>query len=901
MGKAREVLPRVLAASRFVAQQRERDPERFEHWLSSGFFEQATRTQTPPPAVDTLRKFRNAEMTRIAFRDIAGWATLEETLSALSGLADECCKSALAAASEKLQKVHGRPGDAHPLVLALGKLGGGELNFSSDIDLIFCFTENGETAGPRRISNEEYFGKLAQEFTRLLAERTADGFVFRVDWMLRPFGSAGPPAISCAAMEEYYQSHGREWERYALIKARPVAGDVQAGARLLQSLTPFIYRRYLDFNSIDHLRELKAKIEADARTRGLEDDLKLGDGGIREIEFIVQSFQLMRGGQQARLRDPRLRPVLRYLGEMQWLPAETAGALDQAYVFLRRAENAVQMYEDQQTHALPFTAEARAALTAALGFESWAEFLAQLDLVRARVRTEFGRVFSQAQGPASDPLKVAIARLWQDDAKTLEAVLRTEGWGDDTARVLRSLQDLRQSSLAKSLPEAAADRLCLTLARLLRDARNLDNPAQSVLRALEVIVAVTGRSTYLSLLRDHAVAREHLLKLCGASPWLTRYLAQAPVLLDQLLDPQGFDVPPERAELRAELAVMALETKAGDTEGAMNLLRRFVQEATLRIAAADLSGVLPLVKVSDRLTWLAEVVVEQALLLAQQDLRPLHGEPRDPAHAPLALAVIGYGKFGGLELGYGSDLDLVFLHASTTPEAETVGGTRPLTHAEYFSRWVQRTVSLLSAQTYAGRAYEVDLALRPSGNSGLLVSGLKSFAEYQRREAWTWEHQALTRARFVAGDAGLGKAFEALRAEIIGQPRETGKLRREILDMRIKMLSNLDKGGEGRFDVKQGRGGVTDIEFITQFLVLRDAHRAPELARWSDNWRQLEVLETAGSVSRLQKETLIRVYRAYRAWLHARSLQSQDQVAEDSVFEAERAEIRALWQEFLGE
>ncbi len=892
MSRVREALPRVLAASRFVAQLRERDSATFEGWLDSGFFEHAANAK-PPQAADgefapALRHYRNAQMARIAFRDIAGWSELDETLAALSDLAEGCCESALKYASAQLEKIHGAP-TAAPIILALGKLGGRELNFSSDIDLIFCFTVAGETAGPRKISNEEFFAKLAQEFTRLLAERTADGFVFRVDWMLRPFGSAGAPAISVAAMEEYYQSHGREWERYALIKARTVAGDRKAGEALLKSLRPFIYRRYLDFNAIEHLRELKRKIETDAQRRGLEHDLKLGRGGIREIEFIVQSFQLMRGGQVAALRDSRLRPVLKYLGEAKLLDPETAAALDRAYVFLRRAENAVQMYDDQQTHALPGDPQSRAALCAALKIDSWDAFDRQLALVRDLVMREFQRIFADSAAPASSPLRQTLDNLWSGANSEFDPA------------VARALGDLRDLPLIKSLPETAMDRLLDAIAALLDDAKAHADPQSAALRALEIVAAIAGRSTYLTLLRDNAVAREHLLKLCAASPWLTRLLARSPGLLDLLLDPRALHAPPDKDELRAELAARAHEVGAGDTESAMNLLRRYVQETTLRVAAADLTGVLPLVKVSDRLTWLGEAALDQSLRFAQQDLRPLYGEPQDANGEPVGLAVIAYGKFGGIELGYGSDLDLVFIHGSHAADTETTGGQRTLSHGEYFARWVQRTVNLLSAQTHAGRAYEVDLQLRPSGNSGPPVSGLKGFCEYLRREAWTWEHQALTRARYVAGDAALGAAFETLRTEVICQPREAQKLRQEILDMRAKMQANLDKSGEGRFDVKQGRGGVTDIEFIAQFLVLRDAHRAPELARWSDNWRQLEVLETAGSVSAAQKESLIAVYRAYRAWLHARSLQSQDQVAEDSIFKTERAEIQALWRNILGE
>ena len=880
-----------------MAQQQQRDLNRFERWLDERFFESSTPVEVPPSAPAELRAFRNRWMTRIAFRDIAGWAELDETLTALSDLADACCQSALRACEVELQQRHGAPRDDQgravtPVILGLGKLGGGELNFSSDIDLIFCYTAAGETCpepgrgadGPQRLSNEEYFAKLAQAFTRLLAEHTPDGFVFRVDWMLRPFGSAGPAAMSFAAMEEYYQSHGREWERYALIKARSVAGDRAAGKKLLESLRPFVYRRYLDFNAVGHLRELKQKIDADAQRRGAGDDLKLGPGGIREVEFIVQSFQLMRGGQEPRLRDARLRPVLRYLGEAGHLSAETAQALDDAYGFLRRAENAVQMYDDQQTHRLPTPPEARTALCAALGCDHWDVFEKQLSEARQLVQTEFQRVFADARAATVSATRQALNPLWAG-----------EGAAAFEPSLLRALTDLRDLPLVKSLNETASDRLRDALASLLEDAQKQPDPAVAALRALEVVAATVGRSTYLALLRDSPIAREHLLRLCAASPWLTRLLAQAPGLLDQLLDPRQLYAPPEKQELRDELTRQASSIAAGDTEAAMNLLRRYVQETTLRIAAADLSGGLPLVKVSDRLTWLAEAAVEQALRFAQQDLRLHYGEAQDEHGAALGLAVIAYGKFGGIELGYGSDLDLVFLYGSRRADADTVGGPRTLSHAEYFARWAQRSVNLLSARTHAGRAYEVDLELRPNGSSGSPVSSLDSFSDYQRQHAWTWEHQALTRARFVAGDTVIGEAFETLRHQVLRQPRDADKLRREILDMRAKMLDNLDKSTEALFDVKQGRGGITDIEFITQYLVLRDAPRAPALTEWSDNWRQLEALERVGSVTASQKEALIACYRTYRAWAHARSLQNEPLLVPVAAFAGERSKVSQLW------
>ncbi|WP_029919365.1 bifunctional [glutamate--ammonia ligase]-adenylyl-L-tyrosine phosphorylase/[glutamate--ammonia-ligase] adenylyltransferase [Nevskia soli] len=909
------LLPRVFRASPFVAGIFARQQDWAKAALAGGELEQAPvlpvaerLDATLAGAADEaavmreLRAFRNREMARIAVRDIAGWAGLDETLRALSDLADASCESALRFAAGVLQARHGVPRDedgaeARPIVLGMGKLGGRELNFSSDIDLIFVFTGNGDTDGSRPVSNAEYFARLAQDTGKLLSTRTADGFVFRVDTLLRPFGSVGAPAVSMDAMEMYYQQHGREWERYAMIKARPVAGDLEAGQQLLQGLRPFVYRRYLDFGALGALRELKAMIDQDAHKRGAEDNLKLGPGGIRELEFIVQLFQLIRGGQDARLRDNRLRPVLHYLGEAGHLPPETVAALDQAYVFLRRSENAVQMYADEQTHRLPQAQEAREALCAALDIDDgWAGLLLRLDPLRVRVRAEFERLFAQpVAGTAHAPSAVA-EDLWQDEGEELEATLRGLGFVQRPQDVARSLQDLRQSRQVRALKDAARPRLQAVLGALVHEAVTQADPEEALIRTLRVLAAIVGRSTYLALLAESLGARRQLLKLCGASPWIVDLLAQTPALLDTLLDARLANEAPDRAALREELRRRAAGVPAAEAETVMDLLRGYRQEMTLRIAAADLSGALPLVQVSDRLTWLAEAIVAQALDYAREQLAPQLGTPPGGDDD---LALIAYGKFGSIELGYGSDLDLVFVYQAEDPDAGTGGGTRSVAASEYFVRLVQRVVQLLSARTVAGRAYEIDLQLRPSGNSGLVVTGLAGFARYQRESAWTWEHQALLRARSVAGGAPLCAAIEAIRREVLMRPRDAGKLRAEVVEMRAKMRASLEKRQVGRWDVKQGGGGLIDAEFITQYLCLRHAAQHAGVVEYTDNWRQLEALAAAGLVEAPQKDALLAAERAYRGWLHRRSLQSQDALADDADLKEHRAAVSALWNHFM--
>lgn len=906
------VLPRLLRASPFVAGVFARQRAWAEAQLRGGAFERpvdpvaqrlrdALKDAADEPAfMRELRAFRNRELARIAVRDIAGWAALDETLGALSDLADAACEAALRFAEVRLQARHGQPrgedgAPALPVVLGMGKLGGRELNFSSDIDLIFVYGAPGQTDGGRAVANEEYFARLAQDTGRLLSARTEDGFVFRVDTMLRPFGSAGAPAVSVGAMELYYQQHGREWERYAMIKARPVAGDLETGLALLEELRPFVYRRYLDFSALGALRELKGLIDQEAHKHGAEDDLKLGPGGIRELEFIVQLFQLTRGGQDARLRDNRLRPVLRYLGQAGQLPAATAAELDQAYVFLRRCENAIQLRADEQTHRLPKSDEARAALCAALDLPDWDTLLRRLDAVRGRVRAEFERLFSQAAAPPAQATLELADELWPEEPGALEANLERLGFRRRTREIATALRELQQSRLARTLKDAARQRLQGVLGALMQQALSEADADTALIRALRVLGAIVGRTTYLALLQESAGARRQLLKLCGASPWIAELLAQTPALLDSLLDARLASEAPGREALRDELARRAAGVPAEEQETVLNLLRHYRQDMTLRIAAADLSGALPLVQVSDRLTWLAEAIVAQALDYARAQLLPQFGAPAEAG----GLAVIAYGKFGSIELGYGSDLDLVFVYQSGDAEAVTAGGSRSLSMPEYYVRLAQRVVHLLSARTVAGRAYEIDLELRPSGNSGLVVTALGGFQRYQRDSAWTWEHQALLRARTVAGGAGLCGAIEQVRREVLMRPRDAARLRREVVEMRAKMRANLERRQPGLWDVKQGGGGLIDAEFMTQYLCLLHAARHQPLVEYTDNWRQLEALAAAGLISPAQKDALLDADRAYRGWLHRRALQNQEPLADDGEFPGQRAAVAALWKTFM--
>ncbi|MDE2149638.1 MAG: bifunctional [glutamate--ammonia ligase]-adenylyl-L-tyrosine phosphorylase/[glutamate--ammonia-ligase] adenylyltransferase [Gammaproteobacteria bacterium] len=849
------------------------------------------RTAGNGSAIDAagLRRLRTASLAEIAVRSLRGEEEVEQTLIAASRLAERCIGLALRGAEVELG-LH-VPGFC---VLALGKLGGDELNFSSDVDLIFGFDQ---PAGEEDEQTRQRAIALSQQLTRWLAEVTADGFVYRVDTLLRPFGSAGALAMSFAAMEHYYQRHGREWERYALIKARPAAGDLGAGSAFLQRLQPFIYRRYLDFEAIENLRDLRARIEADARARDRQDDLKIGPGGIREIEFIVQLFQLMRGGQEPRLRGPRLLPVLRALGQGRYLPPDTAAALERDYLWLRRCENAVQMWADQQTHRLPRDADAREFVRRAMAAPDWEALLEQHAALRRRVRREFENTFAAPRSARqADELPALIDTLLLEtgDREAATGRLAGLGCGEQAEAVARAIIDLSALRRRGGLGDRGWTRLKRLLPELLRDGLATESPGTGLLRALEIVKALAGRTTYLSLLQESTGARAQLLRLCAASPWITQQLIQAPALLDALLDPRTLYAPPQRDELAAAVAAAAHAIADDDLEGQMDCLRRFRQEMMLRIAASDLAAALPIYQVSDRLTWLAEAVLAQTLSFAWAGIARQWGTPPDTDRARSAFAVIGYGKLGGIELGYGSDLDLIFLY-DRDPEAETQGGSRRCSAAEFHARLAQRIVSLLTTQTARGRAYAVDLELRPSGRSGLLVSRLSGFERYQLESAWTWEQQALLRARPVAGDERIGERFRQIRRQVLCRARDDDTLRHEIAAMRDKMRAARTAPAGGRWDVKHAAGGLIDAEFLIQHLCLLHAATHPQAIEFTDNWRQIEALAAAGLLPPSDAQALIEAGRAMRAHLHRRALQQADDSAAESELAAERETVQRLW------
>jgi glutamate-ammonia-ligase adenylyltransferase len=765
----------------------------------------------------------------------------------------------------------------------MGKLGGHELNFSSDVDLVFVFSAQGETDGARALSNEEYFRLLAQRVIDLLSRNTADGFVYRVDVRLRPFGSAGPLAVSVAALENYLLQNGRDWERYAWIKARVVNAWADAEYLYRDVLRPFVYRRYLDYGVFSSLREMKALIEAEVAKKEFRGNLKLGPGGIREIEFIVQALQLVRGGTVAPLRERQILKALPALVQAGCLPERDAGELTAAYRFLRLAENRIQALYDRQTHDLPADPADQRRLALAMDFPDWAAFLAALQLQRDTVARHFRGIVFRGTGGTGDgdetgPAGVEagapdgdLAGVWLEDAVSEVQLRRLGAAGFQApAEILQRVRRLREGGLQQRLDQPGRQRLDALVPAVLRAASRQPEAARALDGMVLVLEAIGRRSAYFALLNENPPALQRLVGICAASEFLAQLVATHPLLLDELLDPRVFDQAPSRGELAADLEVRLSRVGADDAEARLDALRNFQQAATFRVAVVDLTGVLPLMKVSDRLTDIAELVLEAALALAWQELVARHGEPRCTAGGatrPAHFAIVAYGKLGGLELGYGSDLDLVFLHDSEGEQQQT-GGAQPLDNAVFFSRLTRRVISILTMHTTSGKLYEVDIRLRPSGQSGLLVSSLTAFDLYQRDDAWTWEHQALLRSRAVAGDPGVKAAFEQLRVKALTTYVRRENLAKEVADMRQRMRDELSKGTPELLDVKQDPGGITDIEFLVQYLVLREAWRYPDLVRWSDNIRQLEALGAHGILSPAAAEELAETYRTYRQRMH---------------------------------
>ncbi|MEJ2154374.1 MAG: bifunctional [glutamate--ammonia ligase]-adenylyl-L-tyrosine phosphorylase/[glutamate--ammonia-ligase] adenylyltransferase [Desulfobacteraceae bacterium] len=860
-----------------------------------------------------LRTFRHRQMLRIAIRDLSGLADLEETLEDLTALADLCLEQSLDYLYRRQCLEWGTPMDGKHIpqqlvVLGMGKLGARELNFSSDVDLIFTYPRQGRTVGgAKSTTNEDFFLRLCRKLIKTVGGNTEDGFVFRVDTLLRPFGGSGPLVMSFGQMESYYETHGREWERYALIKARVAAGDKLAGQQLLDALKPFVFRRYLDYNAFESLRDMKARIAAEVRSKGLQDNIKLGPGGIREIEFFGQMFQLLRGGVHIQLQARGILTILQHLVANGYIPKATGEELKSAYIFLRRVENRIQAYMDQQRHHLPHSEEERLVLAAAMGFDDWTGFLATLDQHRRNVQHHFNALLEHgdaersSKDDATDNLITDLSALWQGvfEEERAHAVLTAAGY-EKPAKAMQLIEDLNGDAVLRSMSALGRDRLTKIMPLLLKTAGGTSNPQQVLDRLFDLVKSISRRTAYLSLLWEYPATIDQLVQLSEASPWISNLLSRHPVLLDELLDPRTLYSPPKRSDLASELRSRMAGIADEDFEHQLEAMRIFKQINTLRVAASDITNVLPLMKVSDRLSDIAEVVLNEVVDLSWQHLVAKHGSPAcllGDRKCRQGFAVIAYGKLGGLELGYRSDLDLVFLHAAAP--GQTDGGPHPIDNAQFFARLGQRVLHILSAHTPAGILYETDMRLRPSGDSGMLVSHIHGFYEYQTSDAWTWEHQALIRARAITGDDELLQAFERIRMEILSQQRDSEALRNDVAAMRDKLRRAQPPSKEGKFDIKQGRGGIVDIEFLVQYLMLRHAHQYPEITRWTDNVRQLQSLSRHLVIDQQTAFGLRRAYLILRAMGHRLNLKGLPTQIDDNRFRGLRKHVLRCWDQYL--
>ncbi len=797
-----------------------------------------------------IRRWRREQSVKLIWRDIAGIDSVQQTLQGSTWIAEQALSKSFNALLLSMQNVHGVVRDdlgeeQHMVVLGLGKLGGSELNFSSDVDLVYAFTGHGNSDGLRSIPAETFFTRLGQRLANLLDEITADGFSHRVDLRLRPFGASGRLLLSFNAMEQYFQNSGRDWERYAWLKARPIAGDIEAGYRLLKVLKPFVFRRYLDFTAIDGLRDMKRKIEAEVLRRDIVDDLKLGRGGIREIEFFVQAMQIIYGGRTKSLQLKGLMPSLQQLHAEALISEQMHFELEHAYVFLRKLENRVQMLNDAQVHHLPESELSRQRIALALGYADGQPLLDALNIHRGNVQ----RLFSSLLNESADN---SAANESQNSSVDFSASsLQQQGFTQFEQHAER-LQALQGSSAVAALNDRSQQRLVRVMQGFLSLCRAAKHADQCLQHAISFMQAIIRRGSYIALLDEQRTALERVVQVFDESQWLSQLLIDYPLLLDELLDSRVINQHINTLDLNAQLAE-ALSHQHDDTEMALLALNEFKISYTFKIAYQFLFHGLPANQVSHVLTRLAESILQHCNRLASQELQKQHGRI-----AGACFAIVGYGSLGARSLAFNSDLDLVFLNQTTNQQ--TSDGLRSIDSARFFLRHAQKLISLLGLSTSSGSLYEVDIRLRPDGAKGLLVSTMESFEQYQQQRAWVWEMQALVRARAVAGDEALCQYFEQTRHALISVEREKSGLLQEITAMRKRMRYELDRSNETHYDLKHGIGGLTDIEFFLQAQILLHAHQQRALVNEREAPAIIECLQKAGIISSQQANTVSGAY-----------------------------------------
>jgi glutamate-ammonia-ligase adenylyltransferase len=860
-----------------------------------------SETDSGMPLPRAMRRVRNGLVASLITRDLSGQADLNEVVTNMSAFADFAIRTHLSALMAEMSAMHGVPiGEESAraqemIVIGMGKLGGHELNVSSDIDLIFVYPEDGETLvtsnEQRQLSNQEFFTRLGKKLIGALSELTEDGFTFRVDMALRPNGNSGPLAASLAMVEEYFIVQGREWERYAWVKARAVTGNEQDIDALDKLVRPFVYRRYLDYGAIDAIRNMHAQIRAEvvrqeARHPDRSNNVKLGRGGIREIEFLAQVFQLIRGGRDASLRDRSTRRTLHLLAEKGLLQPEVVEKMLESYSFLRNLEHRLQYLDDAQTHTFPVSPEDQLVVARMMGYADTPALLNALDAHRIRVAAQFDAIFSDKRGEQAGNDEQADPRLQavlsaSDSDEAIQTHLSTLGYDDAQAAAERLLSTWRSSRM-QTLPDASRQKLVSLVNHALpMIVTQTSAHAATLGRLLSFLEAIARRASYLALLTEYPHTLERVIRMMGASEWAATYLTRHPLLLDELLDDRALKSHPDWESFKKECR-QQLDAAAGDTERQMDVLRELHHAQLFRLLAQDLEGGLSVERLADHLSALADILVEATLGAVWHTIQNRHREnPR--------FAVIAYGKLGGKELGYASDLDVVFLYEDDDPEAPS-----------NYARLAQRFITWTTSHTAAGILFDIDIALRPDGASGLLVSPFSAFAKYQAESAWLWEHQALTRARFCAGDAAIGEKFESLRVDVLCQLRDEARLKQEIFSMRRKM-HDAHPNRTSLFDVKHDAGGMIDIEFMVQYLVLRHASQYRQLTADIGN---IALLKLCGELRLIESGLANAVadgYRTFRKLQHQIRMQGHERArVEPERVASEISAVKKLWELVFG-
>ncbi|WP_418886835.1 bifunctional [glutamate--ammonia ligase]-adenylyl-L-tyrosine phosphorylase/[glutamate--ammonia-ligase] adenylyltransferase [Gilliamella apicola] len=876
----------------------------YQQWLN----EHLTSVLDETALMKALRLFRRYILVRLEWSQLTYTSSDELILSQLSELAEVIIVTARDWLYELSCKEWGTPcshqGEPQPLlILGMGKLGGGELNFSSDIDLIFTYPEHGQTQGGRReLDNAVFFTRLGQRLIRALDNITEDGFVYRVDMRLRPLGEGGPLVLSFSSMEDYYQEQGRDWERYAMVKAK-VLGDQQDpySKELYQMLKPFVYRRYIDFSVLQSLRNMKSMIEREVRRRGLKNNIKLGAGGIREIEFIVQVFQLIRGGRVIGLQTRSLLTALQVIEQESLLDTNEVAQLRNNYLFLRRCENLLQAINDEQTQTLPEEELDQIRLATNMGFTNWSEFIEQLAVRMKQNRLIFNALIGNDDSesvPNTKQYNDLFDDLWVPDLQLSDIKSVLPNYSDsDAEQLYQMLIQFRNDIGKRTIGVRGREILDQLMPRLLDAICNEQQAIMVFSRILPLLVNIVSRTTYLELLLEYPSALKQLIRLCSASPMISDQLAHYPILLDELIDINSLYQTVAPNEYKNQLYQYLLRIQVDDEEQQLEALRQFKQMQLLHIAAADVEHVLTTMKVSDHLTYVAEALLDFVVQMAWNQMIERYGKPAHLAGNHKGLVVVAYGKLGGWELGYGSDLDLVFLH--DCPVNSVTNGEKQIDSRQFYLRLVQRIIHLFNVRTSFGILYEVDVRLRPQGDAGLLACSLDSFADYQMNEAWTWEHQALVRARAVYGENDLIKRFNQIRHDVLCKPRDENQLKTEVREMREKMRNHLGTTQAELFNLKIDEGGIGDIEFLSQYLVLNYAHSHPKMTTWSDNVRILELATHYQIMDSDEAEQLTQAYIDMRNQIHQLALQLLPSMVNISQFYREKQIVKQSWQKWL--